>query len=1062
LKKSRDRLYFKRHIGWFENKFEISIRCFRWFGFFCLCLLFLHCKTAPTLEDGGVMIALQKAEDPLDSRLLGAMETYILALAGSKPHVIRLDITQHQAILDAAAKQRAGLVLVLDAHKLASDIIQEEKLKEAGVDGFWLMHKDHGDWGNRLGSEGATVVYTASASKLGRQYAVYEFLRRLGARFYHPEQEFLPRNDLAQLRDRAKTPTAIAHTDKEGKPSDLYKGEFLFRSYTFHGSHPLEHQEAFSDGRHPIDEAARVNDWIIKNRGNKFRGAGRGVAPAEAREKRIRELEELRILLGFPRGAGITLHNEQQGSTGVVDRKSAVPVKEQIETYVAKRLQEVPDADEFGIHFGPTEFTTTPDKETIDWINWAGQKALSIRPDIRVMINNHTTGGQAMPNFDDLGCPSGTNSNGRIDYYDLSFHTDKRFGVKVHTVMFYPLEGPALVYNQKTFSHKLCLMQKASSQGRILEYFPEGSWWLSFDNPIPVYLPLYLWGRGRDIELIRPLLKTRGGGTLDTHRMFNSGHEWGYWQQDYAVGLWHWKADITLKEAVGELMDPLCKPSEWKSGCAARTEAIDVMLKLMDHQKDSFLDRKDWQGAAGGLYAYFAGEDPADEIAAVSGFAFRPVRVAFREVSRWNEKQIKHFKETDIAALQTIEDTHGGFLKRLQAIQAQVPDTGRPWLDETMDGIEINQLRARQARLLYQAVIVWRETQIANESARKIDPNAPQKDPQAEAKATFDQAKQALQSAEMVIRRREKSYRYPAAQIHGGGLTPETAVPNGTTYPWRVHTKTRLMTYWNNRHDQVEALLSGKGDDPYALKITPTFASPSEAILITWPKLQGLSATLQIGTQRIDPTITRVDVGKDPGYWPISGTMRADGRDIDIQGGVVRSMRRATTPSGKLNLIEPDNGLAKTTLRTLLPILQWAKIDGEKPLIVLGPDLNKDGQPLFSDIVAIPIKADAQGFESDPTQITMPVPDPATGQRALSITLSEVVLRADAASIDLQGKITMQGKMSVDDLVNALIQLAGFDRKGALETLGGILGFDPKNPPSGIPFKAEFPLQTTP
>ncbi len=1041
---------------------RLSLRYLRWIGLFAIFMFFFNCKTSPTLEDGGVMIALQKAEDPLDSRLLGSLERYTEMLAGSKPHIVRLESTQHQGILDVAAKQRAGLVLVLDAHKIATDILSEGKAKEVGQDGFWLIAKDHGDWGNRLGSEGATVVYTAATSKLGRQYAVYEFLRRLGARFYHPEQEFLPRNDLDQLRERAKTPTTIAHKDKDGKPLDLYKGDFVFRSYSFHGSHPLEHQEAFSDGRHPIDEAARVNDWIIKNRGNKFRGAGRGVAPADAREKRVKELDDLRILLGFPRGAGITLHNEQQGSTGVVDRKSTVPVKEQIETYVTKRLQEVPDADEFGIHFGPTEFTTTPDKETIDWINWAGQKALSLRPDIRVVINNHTTGTQPMPNFDDLGCSPQTNSNGRIDYYDLAFHTDKRFGVKVHTVMFYPLEGPAFVYNQKTFSHKLCLMQKASAQGRLLEYFPEGSWWLSFDNPIPVYLPLYIWGRWRDIELIRPLLKTSGGGTLDAHRMFNSGHEWGYWQQDYAVGLWHWNANLSLNDAVGELMDPLCKASEWKSGCAARTEAMDVMLKLMEHQKENFLDRKDWQGLAGGLYAYFAGEDPADEIAAVSGFAFRPVRVAFRDVSRWNEKQIKHFKETDLTALQSIEDTHDGFLKRLQVIQPQVPEAGRPWLEEFVDGVEINVLRARQTRLLYQAVIVWRETQIANDAARKLDPNAAQKDPQTEAKPLFDQAKQALQSAEIVIRRREKSYRYPAAQVHGGGLTPETAVPNGTTYPWRVHTKTRLMTYWNNRHEQVDALLSGKGEDPYALKITPTFAAPGDALSITWPKVPGLSATLQLGTQPLDPSMTNIGLGKDPGYWSISGIMRADGRDIDIQGGVVRATLRATTASGKLNLLEPDNGLAKTTLRTLLPILQWARLDGEKPLLVLGPDLNKDGQPLFSDVLAIPLKADAQGFESEPTQITMPIPDPATGQRALSITLSEIVLRGDAQANALQGKITMQGKMSIDDLVNALIQLAGFDRKGALETLGGILGFDPKNPPAGIPFKAEFPLEQQP
>lgn len=124
-----------------------------------------------------------------------------------------------------------------------------------------------------------------------------------------------------------------------------------------------------------------------------------------------------------------------------------VPVQEQIETLVEQRLAETPDATQFGIHFGPTEVTTTPDEETIQWIDWAGRKALEIRPDIPVIINDHISGGQPVEHFDNLGCPPGTNDAGVCDYYDLAFHTDPRLGVSVHTVMFYPLEGPAPVYD---------------------------------------------------------------------------------------------------------------------------------------------------------------------------------------------------------------------------------------------------------------------------------------------------------------------------------------------------------------------------------------------------------------------------------------------------------------------------------------------------------------------------------------------------------------------------------------------------------------------------------------
>ncbi len=52
--------------------------------------------------------------------------------------------------------------------------------------------------------------------------------------------------------------------------------------------------------------------------------------------------------------------------------------------------------------------------------------------------------------------------------------------------------------------------------------------------------------------------------------------------------------------------------------------------------------------------------------------------------------------------------------------------------------------------------------------------------------------------------------------------------------------------------------------------------------------------------------------------------------------------------------------------------------------------------------------------------------------------------------------------MVLDDIVNALIALAGFDRKGAYDTLSGILGFDPSNPPESVPFEATITPEPAP
>lgn len=451
------------------------------------------CADAPTRGDGAVLLVVP-AGDALGDRMHDEARDYLARLSGFAVASWRPTAPVSRTRLQQEAEARAAALVVALDH--ASPC-------EGEGDRYGLEHWDAGAFDNHGGSRGATFVATHGATRLARQYALYEVLRRLGARFFHPEQEFVPRNALADLRPRARTATAVARLGERCQAPD-----FAERAFTYHGAHPLEVREALSDSAHDFGEAERLNAWVVKNRGDGFIGARAGVAPAERYAERVAELTALRDLLGFPQSAGITLHNEQQGASAAIDPNLATPVKAQIEAVVTKTLASQPAGTfrSFGIHFGKTEFTITPDQETVQWIDWAGEHALALQPGIRVEVNNHTTGSQPVQHYDDLGCPPGTNAAGKADYYDLAFHTDDRFGVKVHTVMFYPLEGPAYVDEQRTFAHKLCLMKEASEQGRPLTFFPEGSWWLSFDNPIPVYLPLYIGARHRDIELVRPLL----------------------------------------------------------------------------------------------------------------------------------------------------------------------------------------------------------------------------------------------------------------------------------------------------------------------------------------------------------------------------------------------------------------------------------------------------------------------------------------------------------------------------------------------------------------------------
>ena len=982
------------------------------------------------------------AGDPLTERMVATAAATLEAATGVAPTVHR---PQAPATLEEvtalAAGGGAGAVLVLDAATLLPEAVGATEVAALPWDGFRLRVIEAGDHANGLdGAPGATVVLCAGSTKLARQYALYEALRRLGVRYYHPEQELIPRVPAAQVRPRLRTPTAVARRGPDGAALEDYTPDFQRRAYTFHGAHPLEHLEAFSDAGWPIDEAVRVNDWIVKNRGDQLRGAGRGVASPEALEQRAAELADLGALLGLRRSTGITLHNQQQGASASIDPTSPVPVKEQIETLVTERLAANPDAIHFGVHFGPTELTVTPDEETVQWIDWAGNKARELRPDLPVLINDHITGSQPTPHYDDLGCPPGTHADGLGDYYDLAFHTAPELGVSVHTVMFYPLEGAAPVYNQQSFAHKLCLMEKASAVGRPLTWFPEGSWWLSFDNPIPVYLPLYIAARGRDIELLRPLLASRGGGTLVGHRMFDSGHEWGYWQQDYAVGLWHWNADVSVADVVGELMDPLCAPGSWPGGCAARDEGVSVLTEAMDFQWDTLLTRKDWRGLEGGLITYLAGEDPADEMGALAGLTFRPVRVSFSKVATWSDAQVAAFQAGDLAALSEMETAYAGWVERLRVVESTVPAEGLPWLHEVIDGLEIDGLRARHVRLLYEAAIAHGAAQRDGEHTQEH---------RARIGAARAEALTTLAAAEEVIRRREAAYRYPAPQEWGGGDTVETAVPNGTTYPWRVHFKTHALSYWHNRQDQLELLVQGGGGDE-VLRLEPAFAKPGVPLTMAWPP--GLVGTVDLGDGAQVGPETTAHAYEGAGAWTIGGSVVAGEAAIPIAGAVARADALASTPKGGLTLIAPSSAVAQTVIASLAPGFRWALLPATPAaagVLALAPDL---GGVDFRRVTLATLPPGAS--QTEPFTLVVPVPDPSTGEVSLQLTVKEAVLTVPEGG--LTGVIGVTGGLVVHDLVDALVALAGYDEAGALQTLGDILGFDPADQPETVPFEASF------
>src|SRR5690606_35848116 len=123
-------------------------------------------------------------------------------------------------------------------------------------------------------------------------------------------------------------------------------------------------------------------------------------------------------------------------------------------------------------------------------------------------------------------------------------------------------------------------------------------------------------------------------------------------------------------------------------------------------------------------------------------------------------------------------------------------------------------------------------------------------------------------------------------------------------------------------------------------------------------------------------------------------------------------------------------------------------------------DADGDGSVLYTDLVrAREVSRVGDVITTEPVMLGIPVATTSGGQ-PLKVGLSDTVITATVTPEGLADPVLMEGRISVADLVLALQELAGFDEKGALQTLSGILGFDPDDPPSTVPFAAEIVVES--
>jgi hypothetical protein len=590
-------------------------------------------------------------------------------------------------------------------------------------------------------------VVMAGGSLLASQWAVYDLLQRLGVRYFHPEASYYP----SQLSWPA-APLAV-----RARPA------FQRRSMHVHRDHPVELSAPLAPAGLPLAAfQRRWIDWNVKLRQTLVDGWDAELVGRYAYER------------GFPRTASLNLANAQQGGRPVLNPDDPAGEQRQIERAIDEALAPrpgLPDPSLLTFQFNPSEWSEADEDVTVARLELVTRTVARRYPQVALYTINH---GTSQPPTRKRG----------VRFFDLSAFAPPTLGVMVHPLMFYDLDRPAAgVYGNASFANLLGFALEQQRRRPIVHY-PEGSWWLTFDQPVPLYLaPVTLEARQRDLERLYPHRSTdpgQGHGVMG-HHLFTSGQEWGYWLIDYCVARMAWDPAFGHGACLDDFTAQL-----------ARGEEIRAVLRAVEARQAA--DLRDPE-----LLRFLVGSDDDVEAAAGLNIPFHPLPPAPAELLEWDEAQVTALEARSLAPLAAMAADYHRFADRIERVLPAQAAAQAPWVREIRDGLRVFALRAAHAAAVYEGALLARATRTGaggGASAR------------APLSRALSRARALTEAARQVVRRREADYRYPAAlTIAGGERGTAQAQRNRTGYPYRYLSRTHRMFYWTRPDEQLAALV---------------------------------------------------------------------------------------------------------------------------------------------------------------------------------------------------------------------------------------------------------------
>jgi hypothetical protein len=831
----------------------------------------------------------------------------------------------------------------------------------------------------RCGGKGSLVV-TRGGSVLAAQWAAYDLLERFGVRFFHPEETYVP--------ERLVMPD---------DPLDVALVPFLrWRTMNVHRTHPVELSppDPIPEGLDMGVHQRRWIDWCVRNKHTAASGWDKEHVGNYAYDR------------GFPRQAGINLLNTQQGGRPVIDPDDPRPEEVQIEEAIVAALEPgegEPPTTAFGFQFNPSEFTEANPFDTVRRLTFIADWFAQNRPEILLTTINHGTAGELVDGYG-------------VRFFDLPMFAPTNLGVRVHTLMFYDVVREAPVYGNDDFRFLYTFMRREAANRRII-YYPESSWWLTFDLPVPLFLaPATLDARELDLAVLGDLASTSDDDVtgLYGHHLFTSGQEWGYWLIDWCTSRMTWTRGTRAFDCVSELT------SLFDGGEIVRAVLLDVAKRQAVEMRDPEIIR------------YLVGSDDETETALLAGIDFHPLPLAPADVVSLSDDGVAALEAQSLAPLRAIRDAYAADAARLRAVIDRNPvHTKARLLREIVDGIEIYGLRAAHAVVVLETALALRAA-LAEGSLERVNTAA----------EGVDAARAITDAARLVVFAREGDYRYPdVLTIDGDEPGTPGAVPNQSIYPYRYLSRTHRMFYWTRPDDQLAALF-GEGLE---------YVLPNRRVLVLGTVLDvGLvadtvdSLAVAWGDGASDATTTHTYDAQGHYAWTLDATLPTAAIHHEDDAFVVAE--RYAFRKSRLKVVEPRGAAA---IEGLLPgaVIGLGTFAGDDVMLFGVVEETVDDTAL---VVAERGKIHLRGR----TGLVSESGDLALDLRGVGqVTVKDAVLavslddtRPDGALLDITGTLF------TDDIIALLVSVGGFDEEGARSLVASLLEYTVDTLPPDIPF----------